>query len=123
MLFVVWRELPSEVIARRSPLTSFQFCGKDTAHCGEGCQSGPCTGHPAIPVPGPSPAPANPNPGTFKIVGQSGVLAMHAGLMPNGRVAFLNKVENYTQIKLPNGKYAYSAEYNPLDNTVVGLSY
>lgn len=48
---------------------------------------------------------------------------MHAGLMPNGRVVFLDKVENYTQIKLPNGQYAYSAEYNPSDNTVVGLSY
>lgn len=36
---------------------------------------------------------------------------MHAGLMPNGRVVFLDKVENYTQIKLPDGQYAYSAEY------------
>jgi len=48
---------------------------------------------------------------------------MHAGLMPNGRVVFLDKVENYTQIKLPNGQYSYSAEYNPSDNTVVGLAY
>ena len=48
---------------------------------------------------------------------------MHAGLMPNGRVVFLDKVENYTQIKLANGQYAYSAEYDPATNTAVGLSY
>lgn len=48
---------------------------------------------------------------------------MHAGLMQNGRVIFLDKVENYTQIKLPNGQYAYSAEYDPVANKVVGLSY
>ena len=43
--------------------------------------------------------------------------------MPNGRVIFLDKVENYTQIKLPNGQYAYSSEYDPVANTAVGLSY
>lgn len=48
---------------------------------------------------------------------------MHAGLMPNGRVIFLDKVENYTRIKLPDGYYAYSAEYDPATNTAVGLSY
>ena len=48
---------------------------------------------------------------------------MHAGLMPNGRVVFLDKVENYTQIKLPNGQYAYSAEYDPETNKVVGIQY
>ena len=48
---------------------------------------------------------------------------MHAGLMPNGRVIFLDKVENYTQIKLGDGQYAYSAEYDPATNTAVGLSY
>lgn len=81
------------------------------AHCGDGCQSGPCVGPPQAPAPGPSSAPANPNPGVFKVVGQSGVPAMHAGLMPNGRVVFLDKVEDYTQIKLANGQFAYSAEY------------
>lgn len=88
-----------------------QFCGNDAAHCGSGCQSGPCVGPPEVPAPGPSPAPAHPNLGAFNIVGQSGVPAMHTGLMPNGRVVFLDKVENYTQIKLPDGQYAYSAEY------------
>ena len=48
---------------------------------------------------------------------------MHAGLMQNGRVIFLDKVENYTQIKLANGQYAYSAEYDPATNKVVGLPY
>ena len=48
---------------------------------------------------------------------------MHAGLMPNGRVIFLDKLENYTQIKLSDGYYAYSAEYDPATNTAVGLKY
>jgi hypothetical protein len=48
---------------------------------------------------------------------------MAAGLMPNGRVFFLDKVENYTQLRLPNGQYAYSAEYDPVTNKVVALSY
>lgn len=48
---------------------------------------------------------------------------MHAGLLQNGRVVFLDKVENYSQIKLANGQYAYSAEYDPATNKVVGLSY
>lgn len=48
---------------------------------------------------------------------------MHAGLLQNGRVVFLDKVENYSQIKLPNGQFAYSAEYDPATNTVVGLTY
>lgn len=100
-----------------------QFCGKTTAHCGNGCQSGPCTGGAVIPAPGPSPAPAAPTPGSFNIVGQAGVPAMHAGLLQNGRVVFLDKVENYTQIKLPNGQFAYSAEYDPATNKVVGLPY
>lgn len=103
--------------------SAYGFCGSTTAHCGNGCQSGPCTGAPATPAPGPAPAPANPNGGSIKVVGQAGVPAMHAGLLPNGKVVFLDKVENYTQIKLPNGQYAYSAEYDPASNTVVGLQY
>ncbi|KAL8719227.1 MAG: hypothetical protein Q9225_003754 [Loekoesia sp. 1 TL-2023] len=107
------------------------FCGSTTAHCGTGCQSGPCSGPPVVAAPGPSPAPANPNPGSITILPasstnpliQAGVPAMHAGLMQNGRVVFLDKVENYTQIKLPNGQYAYSAEYDPATNKVVGLPY
>jgi hypothetical protein len=48
---------------------------------------------------------------------------MHAGLMPNGRVVFLDKVENYTELKLPNGQYAYSSEYDPATKKVVPLAY
>lgn len=101
----------------------WQFCGKTTGHCGEGCQSGPCLGPAVIQPPGPQDAPnANPG-GAFRVSGQAGVPAMHAGLLPNGRVVFLDKVEDYSQIKLGNGQYAYSAEYDPVTNTRVGLSY
>lgn len=101
----------------------YGFCGNSTSHCGEGCQSGPCSQAPTIPVPEPSPAPPNPYPGSFKIVGDSGVPAMHAALMPNGRVVFLDKVENYTRLKLADGYFAYSSEYDPATNEVVPLSY
>ena len=100
----------------------YGFCGNTDGHCGDGCQSGPCKAGGSPPAPGPSPAPIT-NGGSFAVIGQSGVPAMHAGLLPNGRVVFLDKVENYTQLKLPNGQYAYSSEYNPDDNTVVPLAY
>ncbi|KAK5691890.1 hypothetical protein LTR97_011061 [Elasticomyces elasticus] len=48
---------------------------------------------------------------------------MHAALMPNGRVVFLDKVEDYTQVKLSDGHYAYSAEYDPITNTYTPLAY
>ena len=48
---------------------------------------------------------------------------MHAALMQNGRVIFLDKIENYTELTLPNGQYAYSAEYDPATNKVIPLSY
>ncbi|KAI4288933.1 MAG: hypothetical protein L6R35_001808 [Caloplaca aegaea] len=116
---------------RREAVAPHTFCGKTTAHCGKGCQSGPCTDGPSVPAPGPSPAPANPNPGTLRILPASstnplveaGVPPMHAGLMQNGRVIFLDKVEDYTQLKLPNGQFAYSSEYDPATNKVVPLSY
>ncbi|KAI4196460.1 MAG: hypothetical protein LQ346_003215 [Caloplaca aetnensis] len=110
------RPLLMEPVAPRTA-----FCGKTTAHCDEGCQSGPCTGTPAVPAPGPKPAPANPNPGYLALASrQAGVPAMHAGLMPNGKVVFLDKVENNTQIgKFQDGgphnnQYAYSVEYDPV---------
>ncbi|KAK3063890.1 hypothetical protein LTR53_018722, partial [Teratosphaeriaceae sp. CCFEE 6253] len=101
----------------------YGFCGKSSTHCGEGCQSGPCSQAPTQPAPSASPAPQNANPGSFREVGQSGVPAMHAALMPNGKVVFLDKVEDFTQVKLPNGHYAYSAEYDPVSNTVTSLEY
>ncbi|KAH6671798.1 glyoxal oxidase N-terminus-domain-containing protein [Halenospora varia] len=48
---------------------------------------------------------------------------MHAALMPNGRVMFLDKLENYTQLRTSNGQYAMSSEYDPDTNTVVPLAY
>jgi hypothetical protein len=59
----------------------------------------------------------------FQVVGQSGVPAMAAALMPNGNVVFIDKVENYTQLVLDNGQYAYSAEYNLTTNTAHSLAY
>lgn len=54
----------------------------------------------------------------FHEAGRSGVPAMHAALLPNGNVIFLDKLENYTETKLPNGRYAYSSIYNPDDYTL-----
>ncbi|KAI9841280.1 MAG: hypothetical protein M1837_000816 [Sclerophora amabilis] len=101
----------------------YGFCGDTLSHCGDGCQSGPCIGGVQPQAPGPKAAPPNGNPGSFRIVGQSGVPAMHAGLLPNGRVVFLDKVENYSQLKLSNGQYAYSSEYDPATKKVVPLAY
>ncbi|KAG9831508.1 DUF1929-domain-containing protein, partial [Aureobasidium melanogenum] len=88
----------------------YGYCGNTTAHCGDGCQSGPCLNGAVVPAPGPSPAPVNANPGSFDIVGESGAPAMHAGLLPNGRVVFLDK-------------YAYSTEYDPATNKYTPLAY
>ncbi|PVH78473.1 carbohydrate-binding module family 18 [Cadophora sp. DSE1049] len=101
----------------------YGFCGKTSAHCGAGCQSGNCLNAPAVAAPGPSPAPAAPNGGAFRVVGRSGVPAMHAGLMPNGRVFFLDKLENFTELRTANGYYAMSSEYDPDTNTAVPLGY
>lgn len=100
----------------------YGFCGSTTSHCGAGCQSGNCTAQAAV-APGAVAAPANAIPGDFKVIGQSGVPVMHAALMENGKVIFLDKLENYTQLVLPNGHYAMSSEYDPINNTVVPLSY
>ncbi|TVY58153.1 Aldehyde oxidase GLOX1 [Lachnellula cervina] len=97
--------------------------GNTSAHCGAGCQSGNCLNAPGVAAPGPSPAPPAPKGGSFAVIGQSGVPAMHAALMPNGRVMILDKLENYTQIKNADGFYAMSSEYDPKTNKVVPLAY
>lgn len=109
--------------AQGSCCSMYGYCGNTTAHCGEGCQSGPCVNAPSVPAPGASPAPAAAKPGSIAIKGRSGVPAMHAGLMPNGRVVFLDKVENYTELKLGNGQYAYSSEYDPATQKLAPLAY
>ncbi|KAI5296681.1 hypothetical protein KEM52_000005 [Ascosphaera acerosa] len=59
----------------------------------------------------------------FQVVGQSGVPAMHAALMPNNKVVFLDKIEDYTQLTLESGYYAYSSEYDLETNNAVPLAY
>lgn len=98
------------------------YSGNTSAHCGAGCQSGNCLSAPVVAAPGPSPAPANPSGmGAFNIVGQAGVAAMHAALMPNGKVFFLDKLEDYAQMNTSDGYYALSSEYDPNTNTAVPL--
>ncbi|EGX49092.1 hypothetical protein AOL_s00079g46 [Orbilia oligospora ATCC 24927] len=100
----------------------YGFCGTTDDHCGVGCQSGECIGAPISPAPGP--APAHRGLGTFfSVIGQAGVPAMHAALMTNGKVVFLDKVENYSQLRLRNGQYAYSSEFDPNTGQVVPLAY
>ena len=54
----------------------------------------------------------------------SGVPAMHAAAMLDGKVVFLDKVENYTELRLPNGQLAYSSLYDPeLQMTPKPLAY
>ena len=48
---------------------------------------------------------------------------MHAGLMENGRVFFLDKLQNYSQLRTADGYYAMSSEYDPETNTVAPLAY
>ncbi|KAF2709477.1 carbohydrate-binding module family 18 [Pleomassaria siparia CBS 279.74] len=101
----------------------YGYCGSTSSHCGDGCQSGPCLNAPAVVPPAASPAPAAANPGSLAIQGRSGVPAMHAALMPNGKVVFLDKVENYTELKLASGQYAYSSEYDPNTQKLAPLAY
>lgn len=57
----------------------------------------------------------------FEPFGTSGVPAMHAALLQNGKVIFLDKVETYTELKLNNKKYAFSSIYDPETRDVVPL--
>ena len=59
----------------------------------------------------------------FEITGLSGVPAMHAALMQDSRIVFLDKVESYTELHLPDGQFAYSSEYDPATNQSVPLAY
>jgi phage portal protein BeeE len=54
---------------------------------------------------------------------RSARVVMHAALMQNGRVMFLDKVEDYTQLAFEDGHLAYSSEYDPETNEVVPLRY
>ena len=49
-----------------------------------------------------------------KVVGRSGVPAMHAAVLPpSGKVVFIDKVEDYSELRLPNNHWAYSSLYDP----------
>ncbi|GAB7359536.1 hypothetical protein MBLNU230_g6724t2 [Neophaeotheca triangularis] len=108
---------------RGSCCSLYGFCGRTSAFCGPGCQSGPCEQEPTVPESSPSPAPWHSNPGSFDIVADSGVPVMHAALLPNGKVAFLDKVEDFTKLRLPGGGLAYSAEYDAETRELVALRY
>jgi hypothetical protein len=101
------------------------WCGALPAYCGpeNGCQQG-CNVDPELTIQRretrdndteqtseplinffdrvgtPIPAPRNEAPGDFKVVGDSGVPAMHTALMPNGNVVFLDKIENHTKLQV-----------------------
>jgi len=51
--------------------------------------------------------------GTFEPAGRSGVPAMHAALLTDGNVVFLDKLERYTEAWLDNHRFAYSSIYEP----------
>ncbi|OAX79580.1 hypothetical protein ACJ72_06098 [Emergomyces africanus] len=103
--------------------SAYGFCGSTSSHCGPGCQSGACEQDNLFEILSPNTYQPNTIRGNYKIVGQSGVPAMSAALLANGRVVFVDKVENYTQLVLNNGQYAYSSEYDPVSNKAVPLSY
>lgn len=66
--------------------------------------------------------PLDKNPGIFRVVGNGPVPAMHVAPAGGYNVLFLDKVETITLAWLPNGRSAYSALYNTLNDTFVPLA-
>lgn len=59
----------------------------------------------------------------FNVVAHSGVPAMHAAVLPpTGQVVFLDKVEDYSELRLPNDHWAYSSMYDPDTQQLTPLS-
>ena len=58
----------------------------------------------------------------IRLTGWSGVPAMHAAVLHDGTVVFLDKIENRSQLYLPDGRRAYSSIYNPRTTRVNPLS-
>lgn len=58
----------------------------------------------------------------LSFAGRSGVPAMHAALLQNGQVVFLDKIENITEMTLPNGYPALSSMYDPATEMVTALN-
>ena len=61
-------------------------------------------------------------PASFEIWGESGVTVMHAALLSNGKLAFLDKVEDRNKVFQQNGSAAYCCVYDPDTNDVKPLS-
>ena len=61
------------------------------------------------------------NHGDLRIVGSSGVPAMHAAVLTDGRVVFLDKIENRSQLYLADGRRAYSSLFDPATGSLTGL--
>lgn len=55
------------------------------------------------------------------LAGSSGIPAMHATLLPDGTVMFLDKIENRSQLFLPDGRKAYSSIYDPHTHSLTAL--
>ncbi|OAP58101.1 hypothetical protein AYL99_07191 [Fonsecaea erecta] len=59
----------------------------------------------------------------FSVIALSGVPVMHAAVLPpSGKVVFLDKVEDYSELRLPNNRWAYSALYDPDTHYLTPLS-
>ena len=120
MLFhvrLLWEEVCAQSLKGRHEADT-----KSSAHCGAGCQSGPCILEGPDQQPRPKAAPDNPVPGSFKVVADSGVPAMHVALLPNAKVLFLDKVENFTKLLLSSGQHAYASEWDPTTKRMVPLT-
>ncbi|KXS19934.1 hypothetical protein M427DRAFT_52754 [Gonapodya prolifera JEL478] len=91
------------------------YCGDSYFSCGVGCQSG-CDSF--------TPATDLANSGTFTLAGRSGVPAMHVILVPKtNNVIMLGKQELTTEVRLANGGYGYSAEWDPATRSLQALGY
>ncbi|CAI2182707.1 12086_t:CDS:2 [Funneliformis geosporum] len=62
-------------------------------------------------------APLNKNPGSFKVVGDSGIAAMHIVLTAPTKILIIDKVEN-NPIKQKDGRVAVSVEYDIPTNKI-----
>ncbi|KAG0246282.1 hypothetical protein BG011_002458, partial [Mortierella polycephala] len=98
-------------------------CGNSVLACGTGCDptasfNDACERYVIPKAVGPDgksrPTPALPK-GSFKVVGHTGVAAQHIALVTPTKMLIIDKAEN-NPAKLPNGKAAYSVEYDTVTN-------
>jgi hypothetical protein len=55
------------------------------------------------------------------LAGSTGVPAMHAAVLPDGTVMFLDKIEDRSQLLLSDGRNAYSSLYDPATQDLIPL--